>query len=80
MQAGVTLSHGAAPLRPASIQKIAFPHMPEQETAQRLLREYGDRSEQECLSRADYHEIQGNASEAIYWRKIADLVRGRRAG
>jgi len=52
--------------------------MSEQDTAQRLLREYGGRAEQECRARAEYHEVQGNASEAIYWHKIADVVRGRR--
>jgi len=44
-------------------------------TAQRMVREYGSSAKKECISRAEFHEMEGNAFEAIFWRKVADEVR-----
>jgi len=43
-------------------------------TAQRMVREYGSSARKECISRAEFHEMDGNAFEAIFWRKVADKV------
>ena len=40
------------------------------ETARRLLREYGDGAEDECETRATYHEMQGDKVAAEQWRRI----------
>jgi plasmid stabilization system protein ParE len=58
--------------------------MPETlDMARRLLREYGDRAEEECDSRASYHEMQGDEDAAEQWRRLrtaVQLLRQREGG
>ena len=51
--------------------------------ARRLLREYGDRAEDECDSRASYHDMQGDEAAAQQWRRLrvtVQLLRQREGG
>lgn len=51
------------------------------ETARQMLREYGDRAEAECESRASYHEIEGDQEAAMHWRSLKQAIaKLRRAG
>ena len=50
-------------------------------SAKRLIREYGDRAEEECDARAGYHQAQGDPDLAEQWRLIREMVkRLRQAG
>jgi hypothetical protein len=49
-------------------------------TAERILREYGETAEQECESRASYHEMQGDPAAMKNWRRIRDIIPRLRLG
>jgi len=44
------------------------------ETARQMLREYGDRAEEECESRASYHELEGDKEAAMQWRVLKQAI------
>lgn len=50
------------------------------ETAERMLREYGAGAEEECDSRASYHQMQGDPAAAEDWRQAKSLIQRLRCG
>lgn len=44
------------------------------ETAQRLLREYGDMAERECDARAVHYAMQGDKAVADGWRRVQETI------
>jgi hypothetical protein len=50
------------------------------QAAERVLREYGAAAEEECASRASYHEMQGDCANAAAWRQTLDIIRRLRRG
>jgi len=42
--------------------------------ARRLLREYGERAEEECEARASYHDMQGDQAAAEQWQRVRQAV------
>lgn len=48
--------------------------------AERMLREYGTAAEEECASRASYHEMQGDRTAAEGWRRARELIVRLRRG
>jgi hypothetical protein len=50
------------------------------QAAQRMLREYGAGAEEECESRASYHDMQGDKSVAEGWRRTREVIQRLRSG
>jgi hypothetical protein len=44
------------------------------QTAERMLREYGNSAQEECESRASYHEMQANPAMAESWRRTGEII------
>jgi hypothetical protein len=49
-------------------------------SAERMLREYGERAEEECAARADYHALQDDKAEAGKWTVVGQAVQRLRQG
>ena len=54
--------------------------MQEWDSAQRMLREYGERADAECEARRSYYEMLGDNNAVEEWRRIAVAVGRLRAG
>lgn len=50
------------------------------EAAERMLREYGAGAEDECESRASYHDMQGDPTVAGGWRRTSEIIQRLRRG
>lgn len=44
------------------------------QTAQRMMREYGDHAEDECDARSSYHQLNGDLEDAARWRILKQAV------
>jgi hypothetical protein len=54
--------------------------MQEWDSAQRMLREYGDRADAECDARRSYYEMLGDTNAVEEWKRIRIVLTQLRAG